>query len=108
MNIVFTPAAAENIEETGAAAVAFPLYRIETRPADSTDAHAWTVEGIGDPDIRFDSAEEAWATIATLQGYGDDWASAQYRVVDSDGNAETADEAAERQVADAYLEGAAS
>lgn len=89
-----------------AAGVAFPLYRIETRPADSADAHAWTTDGIGDPDIRYETADEAWDTITALQGYGGGWASAQFRVVDSLDQAETADEAAERAVADSYLDGA--
>ena len=79
-------------------------YTIETRPADSDDDRDWTTDGIGDANV-FDSPDSAWDTIGELQRMGDDWARAQYRVVDSDGATEDAGEAASRHVADAYLDG---
>lgn len=55
-------------------------FVIETRPSGSNDARDWTTDGLGDQN-EFDAREQAKAAIVDLQRLGDDWATAQYRVV---------------------------
>lgn len=59
-------------------------YRIETRAQGCRDARGWTTEGVA-PDMRdnrFGTRAEAETAIAELRALGDEWAAADYRVVE--------------------------
>lgn len=56
-----------------------PAYQIETR---RSVARGWTTEGLGPGDNRFSTPAEAEAAIAGLRALGDEWAAADYRVVE--------------------------
>jgi hypothetical protein len=63
-------------------------YRIESRHAQRAEAAAhrgeslpWSSEGIGDA-TGWPTEEAAWAAIDSLRALGDEWADAEYRVVE--------------------------
>jgi len=57
-------------------------YKIETRKP-YRDGGNWSDEYMGDPDLnRFSTLTEAEQAIAWFRLIGEDWASAEYRVVE--------------------------
>ncbi len=56
-------------------------FQIESRNTASSLTSEWDIDGIGEPNA-FDTYEEAEAAIEELRQLGDDWAAAEYRVVE--------------------------
>ena len=57
------------------------MFEIQSRNRKNNLLTEWGPEGIGEPN-EFASRDEAWAAIRDLQSLGEDWADAEYRVVE--------------------------
>jgi hypothetical protein len=56
------------------------MFQIETRKPDDKLLSEWTSD-IGDAN-KFATQQDAWTQIGELKKLGDEWASAEYRVVE--------------------------